>query len=173
MNVHPPGLEPFRRAIERQILRVLGPGDDVEDTVQDVFASALSSLGGLRDATCLPAWIQQIAVRTGVRQVRKRQRLRLTDLVGHSYDELVGLNQVVWPNAEARLDMERARRALLQLPKGAVTAWISRRVEGDPLDAIVAELGISRATVKRWIGGVDESLRRVLEGGRPHRNLRT
>ena len=132
MNVHPPALEPFRRAIERQILRVLGPGDDVEDTVQDVFASALSSLGGLRDATCLPAWIQQIAVRTGVRQVRKRQRLRLTDLVGHSYDDLVSLNQVVSPNAETRLDMERARRALHQLPKALSLPGCREESRGTP-----------------------------------------
>jgi RNA polymerase sigma-70 factor (ECF subfamily) len=128
--------------------RILGRAAEVEDVVQDVFASAVQSLRRRNDVREMKSWLATVTVRRCVRQLRFRRMWAIVDLAADpSYDRLAD------PGAtpdERQLVIE-VYRALDHLPARERVPWTLHHVEGETLVDVAALCGCSLATVKRRI----------------------
>jgi RNA polymerase sigma-70 factor, ECF subfamily len=139
--------------------RVLGRAAEVEDIVQDVFASAVRGLRRREDEREIRAWFAKVTVRRCVRQLRVRRLWAIVDLAADpSYDRLAA------PGAsgdERQLIIE-VYRALDRLPARLRVPWSLHHVEGEQLERVAQLCDCSLATVKRRIALAHERLRIAL-----------
>jgi RNA polymerase sigma-70 factor (ECF subfamily) len=141
--------------------RILGRAAEVDDAVQEVFASAVRGLKRREDPREIRAWLAKVTVRRCFRQLRFRRVWALVDLTPDpSYEKLAD------PGAgpeEKQLVIE-VYRALDRLPARERVAWTLRHVEGEGLEEIAAMCGCSLATAKRRIASAHGKLCRQLRG---------
>jgi RNA polymerase sigma-70 factor (ECF subfamily) len=139
--------------------RILGRAVEVDDVVQDVFASAVRSLKRREDEREIRGWLAKVTVRRCVRQLRFRRIWAVVDLApSPSYERLAD------PGAgpEERQLLIEVYRALDRLPARERVAWVLRHVEGESLDRVAVLCGCSLATAKRRISRAHDTLRRDL-----------
>jgi RNA polymerase sigma-70 factor (ECF subfamily) len=144
--------------------RLLGRAGEVDDVVQDVFASAVRGLTRRDEPLEVRAWLAKVTVRRCVRQLRFRRIWALADLASEpSYDRLAD------PGAgpEERQLIVEVYRALDGLAAHDRVAWALRNVEGEALEDVARLCGCSLATAKRRIARAQVKLRRRLRGGEP------
>lgn len=133
--------EPLVRTIVRSRLGARG---DAADAVQDVFATAWTRLGGLRDPACLRPWLAQIARRTAIDHGRRAARAPR----GHGEPALLAVpDPRPGPEEEvaARDLADRLDRALRDLSPRDATA-VGLGPHGPT--AVAAALGVSEANAK-------------------------
>jgi RNA polymerase sigma-70 factor (ECF subfamily) len=143
--------------------RILGREAEVEDVVQDVFASAVRGLSRREDHRAIKSWLATVTVRRSVRQLRVRSLWSLFDLADEpSYERLAD------PGAETgeRELIEDVYRALDRLPPRQRVPWVLRYVEGESLEQVAVLCGCSLATAKRRIGAAHDRICRQLGGVR-------
>jgi RNA polymerase sigma-70 factor (ECF subfamily) len=134
--------------VYRLLERALGPNGEAEDLTQDVFLRAFSSLSRLRDVDALRSFIYSVAVRTlrwELRRRRVRRILRLSDTGEVPEMPVRGVD------SEARQLLSRFYRILEHLRANDRTAFVLRHMEGHKLEEIAEHMGVSLATVKRWV----------------------
>jgi RNA polymerase sigma-70 factor, ECF subfamily len=128
--------------------RVLGRAAEVEDVVQDVFASAVSGLKRRDSAEETKGWLAKVTVRRCVRQLRLRKIWALVDLAADpSYDRLADPSI----GADEKQLVVEVYRALDRVPVRERVAWTLRHVEGESLQDVAVLCGCSLATAKRRI----------------------
>jgi RNA polymerase sigma-70 factor (ECF subfamily) len=137
-------------------LRVLGRPSEVDDLVQDVFLRVLPRLGALRDPAAVRGWLAVITARLARRRLRSR-RWKVWFGIGGDEDYAELADSAASPQDRALLG--ELYRALDRLPVGQRLAWTLRHVEGLELAAVADACGCSLATVKRWIGAAEATLR--------------
>ncbi|HVU52419.1 MAG TPA: RNA polymerase sigma factor [Polyangia bacterium] len=147
-------------------LRLLGRDADVDDLVQDSFASALTTLGRLREPQAFEAWLCSILVRTAAKVIRRRRLLARLGLGRASL--AIDVDALVAPGAppDEALELRRLYALAQELPAAIRVPLLLRRVEGLGLDEISRLTRTSTATVKRRIGEGEERLRARFLGGR-------
>src|SRR6185295_18734267 len=64
-------------AVERVLVRILGPDPEIMDLLQDVFVVALSSIDQLKNPDALRSWLTGIAVRKARKCILRRRRWRI------------------------------------------------------------------------------------------------
>jgi RNA polymerase sigma-70 factor (ECF subfamily) len=144
--------------------RILGRAVEVDDVVQDVFASAVRGLKRREDAREIRSWLAKVTVRRCVRQLRFRRVWGVVDLAPQaSYERLA--DPAAGP--EERQLLVEVYRALDRLPARDRVAWTLRNVEGETLERVAVLCGCSLATVKRRIASAHDRLRRDLKGRAP------
>ena len=136
-------LERYGVMVERLLRRVLGHDPDLEDLVQDAFASILSSVGQVRDGAAVKGWIASVAVHTAHRAIRRRKLARWLAIFRPA-DE-----PVAHPSHEPRAALLRVYEVLDRLPADERIAFTLRYIEEMPLEEVAAASGVSLATVKR------------------------
>jgi len=133
----------------RLLERALGPNGDAEDLTQDVFLTTFARLPTLRDAEALRSFIYSIALRIlewELRRRRVRRVLRLSDN-GRLPDM-----PVRGTDTEARQVLARFYVLLERLRVNDRAAFVLRYMEGLTLEETAERMGVSLATVKRWVG---------------------
>jgi RNA polymerase sigma-70 factor (ECF subfamily) len=155
-------------------LRLMGRDADLDDLVQDSFASALRSLHRLENPHAFASWFGAIVVRTSCKVLRRR---RLARRLGLRHPEAIDVDALV--SREAPPDIVAELRAIYavveDLPANVRVPLILRRVEETPLDEIAQLMGASLATVKRRVAEGERLLeaamaqrgRSSVEGSRP------
>ena len=142
-------------------LRLMGRDADVDDLVQESFASALRSLDRLENPNAFASWFGAIVVRTACKVLRRRRlarRLGLRDADSIDVEALV--SREAPPDVAAEL---RAIYAVVEdLPADVRVPLVLRRVEEHSLDEIARLMGTSLATVKRRIAAGERLLREIL-----------
>jgi RNA polymerase sigma-70 factor, ECF subfamily len=139
--------------------RVLGRAAEVEDVVQDVFASAVTGLRRRDNAEETKGWLAKVTVRRCVRQLRTRKLWAMVDLAAEpSYDRLADPRS----GPEERQLVIEVYRALDRVPARERVAWTLRHVEGESLERVALLCGCSLATAKRRISGAHAKVRRKL-----------
>jgi RNA polymerase sigma-70 factor (ECF subfamily) len=140
--------------------RLLGPGDDLPDLAQDVFARFFAKLRDLRKQGSIRAFITGIAFRRA-REEMKRRRVRRTSagLVLHHMNEL-SLARITDP--ERRHAAGRLYRMMSRLGENDRSAYTLRFVEGLELNEIAENLRISLSTVRRSIRRASEQLDKLV-----------
>jgi RNA polymerase sigma-70 factor (ECF subfamily) len=145
-----------RAYVHRLTRRLMGPGEEVEDVVQDVFLAAIRGVGQLRHPEAVRSWLTQIVVRSVSAWIRRRQRLPA--LVPALEEEMVAApasdpwQWVVASTLWAAID---------RLPSPVGQAWRLQALEQQPLEEIARLCGCSVATAKRRIARAQQRLRRV------------
>jgi RNA polymerase sigma-70 factor (ECF subfamily) len=158
----------FRRhagAVRGLAFRLAGARFDVDDLVQDVFHEALRGLDRLQNPEVVRSWLGGIVVRQVQRRLRRsavRARLGLTRVDQERFERALSANAP----PDVVLELRLVYRLVERLPNKIRLAFLLRRVEGMPLDAVAEHLGVSRSSAKRWIASADESMKNWAESTR-------
>lgn len=139
--------------------RLLGNGEEAKDAVQDGWNEIVRGLPRLVDTRAFPAWAFRIVSRRCGRLIgQAHQERRLRDaLEKEPRDE----------SCEAsieRLDFERVRRALSELPAGQRAAIALFHLEELSVAEVAVALDVPVGTVKTRLMNARRRLRAVLEG---------
>ena len=145
----------FAPLVRRLLRRTLGPGDEVEDRVQDTFLRFFRSAGELRDPALLQSYIVGIAMRVAREELRRRRLRRwlqltptgtLPDAAGRGVD------------AGARAAVARLYVLRDQVDDRARMLFVLRHIEGLELTEIAAVMETSLATVKRHLARASQRI---------------
>lgn len=144
-------------AVRRMLARSLGPDQELDDLVQEVFLGLVKSAEKLQDPSTLRSYLVGIAFRTAAMEIRRRKVRR--------WVRLTPSGEV--PDSVARDDEPDDRRALRALHRILDTlstrdrlVFVARFVEGLQIEETAAALKLSKATV--WRCG-KSSLQHVIE----------
>jgi len=138
--------ETYASRVERTLRRLLGPTDDMEDLVHDVFVDALEAIDKLREPAALPGWVTGIAVITAKRKLQKQYRRRWLSLTPTGVlPEL--------PSTPGDVEARAAFRSIHQIlglmrPDDRI-AVLLYRVDGLTVEDASQVMGISSSTFKR------------------------
>lgn len=137
--------------------RLLGRDSELDDLVQDSFTEAWRSLHRLETPQAFSSWLSAIVVRTAHKMIRRR---RLATRLGLRRSEPIDIDALIAPTAppDARSELMAIYQLVQSLPTSTRIAFVLRRVEGLPLDAIAEAMGTSLATVKRRIADAQQRL---------------
>lgn len=138
--------EMYAGRVERTLRRLLGPAEDMEDLVHDVFVDALEAIDKLREPAALPGWVTGIAVITAKRRLQKQYRRRWLSL---SPTGVLPELPSTPGDVEARAAFSSIHQILnLMRPEDKI-AVLLYRVDGLTVDDAAAAMGISSSTFKR------------------------
>lgn len=145
-------------ALLGRVRRLLGPSDEAEDVLQDVFIEAFRDLHRLDDPSRVRGWLMRIAVHQVHRRFRRRRLLRAVGLDRRNDAER--LTQVADTSASPAtlVLLRQLDRALRQLPARGQLAWLLRHVEGCELTEVADQCGCSLATIKRSLLEAERAL---------------
>jgi len=139
--------------VRRIAFRASGPGRDVDDIVQEVFLRLYRRLPGLRDPAALRAFVLAITVRVikGDQRVRWLKRWLGLFQDGDTPEDLEAEGDGGAADHEAREALARFYAILGRLSPKHRTAFVLRYVENLELSDVAIGLGVSLATIKRWL----------------------
>lgn len=133
-------------AVRRTLARALGPDQELEDLLQEVFMGFVKRASKLEDPSNLRAYLVSIAFRTAAMEIRRRKVRRWVTLT--STGEVPDA-----PSAPREPDEARALHALYrildQLSARDRLVFVARYIEGLQIDETAASLELSKATVWR------------------------
>ena len=143
--------------VNRLARRLLGPGIDCNDLVQDAFVEALLGIHRLKNGQAFQSWMCSIVVRTA-QKIRRRRRL--LERLGLLQQQALEMDAFCSPCAPPDIAAElRAIYALLRtLPVEMHIALVLRRVEGLSIEEIAEQMRLSISTVKRRLAAAEERL---------------
>jgi RNA polymerase sigma-70 factor (ECF subfamily) len=160
--------------LERLLARLVGPGADVEDLLQDTFAAAITAFPRFRGDAAVGTWLYRIAVHVAHHHLRRPQRNRTVAL-----EVLPGSNDLSHPDAgpdrraAARQILDRLYHHLQRIEPKPRIAFLLHVVDDLPLAEVAALMNATRAATKsrvfvarrRLLGFVrkDPALREFLE----------
>lgn len=139
-------------------LGILGNGADAEDAAQDAFIRALERIEQLSPGSAFGPWFYRV-VRSTALNFRRREKLRRH---GPIPDAAAGTSN---PEGETfrRMDRERVREALGELPEMQRTAVMMYDLEGYSHREIARVLEIAPGTSRAHLHHGRKALRRILD----------
>jgi RNA polymerase sigma-70 factor (ECF subfamily) len=145
----------FAPLVRRVLFRALGPGQEIEDLVQEVFIRLYRKLPGLRDPEACKGFVVTITTRVLQSELRSRWLRRW---LGLSDDGTVPERAAEPTDLEARHALHRFYGLLDRLGARQRTVFVLRHIEGLELTEVAEAAGVSLATVKRWLPRIHRRL---------------
>jgi len=145
--------------VRGMLRRSLGPSNDVEDLVQEVFLGFFQSVKDLRDPSAMRSFLIGITLRTAgssLRRKRVRRWLFLTDT--GTVPEAAGAPE----DTDAREALSRLYAVLDKIDDQGRLAFVLRHFEGYELTEVAAALDCSLATIKRKLAKSQERVHAML-----------
>ena len=136
----------FSPGVDATLRRLLGPGEDRDDLLQEVFIRFFNRLATLRAPSAMAAFLTGISVHVVQGEIARRRRrrwLRLT-ATGDSPD-VPGPH----PNFDAREAVIRYHRHLEKLSVKDRSVFVARTIEGLTLVEVAELHGLSVSTTQR------------------------
>jgi len=149
--------------VYRLMERALGPTGEAEDLTQDVFLRTFSRLPTLRDVEALRSFVYSVAIRTLKWELRRRRVRRILHLSDSGHLPDLPVRGV---DSESRQILARFYALLEQLGVNDRTAFVLRYMEGLKLEEVAERMGVSLATVKRWVSRASQDVSRLVEADR-------
>lgn len=136
--------------VDRWVRRLVGPREDVEDLVHEVFLVAVRRRGSFRGDASVKTWLFRIAHRV-VRGRRRRERVRRWLFARHGETLQVERSNTVTPLEELERYEKTAHlyAALDRLPDDYRTALILYEIEGLSGEQVAELVGVQLGTV--WV----------------------
>jgi RNA polymerase sigma-70 factor (ECF subfamily) len=136
----------FSTLVRTLVLRSLGPGEEIEDHVQETFLRLFRHARELRDPSALSSFVVGIAMRVARSELRRRRLRRWLTLTSSGQ-----VPEVEAPRRDlaAREAVARLYAILDRIDDECRLAFVLRHVQGMELAEVAAALGVSLATVKR------------------------
>lgn len=136
----------YARQVRSMLLTTLGPDDEIQDLLQEVFIVALDSLGSLREVDKLGSWLAAIAVFVARAHIRTRTRRRWLRFFSPEQTRTWDVEQ---PSTDARRALREAYAILDGMPVEPRMAFLLRYVHGMTLPEAAEACGTSLSTFKR------------------------
>ncbi len=147
--------------VNRLARRLLGPGVDANDLVQDAFVEALLGIERLKNGQAFQAWLCSIVVRTAHKMRRRRRLLERLGLVRQQPIEMDGFCSPSAP-PDVAVELRTIYALLHKMPVEVHIALVLRRVEGLSVEDIAEQMRLSVSTVKRRLAAAEERLTKWL-----------
>ena len=146
----------FKPSVQITLKRLLGPGEDIADLTQDVFARFFGKVAELRNLSAMRPFLIGIAFRRAREEIRRRHvRRSLRPMIEDHFREDVRS----W-DPERRQTATRLVRLLEELgPDGQI--YTLRVIEGRELAEVATTMSLSISTVRRRLGRVVKRIERV------------
>ena len=158
----------YERALYAHVARIIGPGADAEDVVQDAFISAWRSIASFQ-GTSFKAWLFRIARNRSIDLIRahkRRAELPLdppdADDGDTSWAEPVSAGPTLAEIAAGRETFAAVEAALALVPVEQRDALLLRDVEGFSYEEIASITTAEIGTVKSRIHRARVSVRNTL-----------
>ena len=136
--------------------RLLGPGQDAEDVLHDVFLGLPEALRQYAEQGNLEGWLKRVTARVALNRLRSHRRRNEFSLVAA---------QQTHARAAHPLDAMALRDALAQLPESLRAVFVLKEVEGFSHGEVADLLHISRGASEVRLHRAIRSLRQLLEPG--------
>jgi RNA polymerase sigma-70 factor (ECF subfamily) len=162
-NAHTAIWDRYHALVRRVLRRSIGPGNDVEDQVQEVFLRFYRNRAHLRNPAALRSFLFGITLRVAASELRSRRIrgwLRLTS------DGVLDDRAAPHVDADAREAVKRLYAILDRLDTESRLAFVLHQVEGMELLDVASSLGVSLATVKRRLARVSARVWAMAQGDR-------
>lgn len=143
------------------LIKTLGPRDNIEDLVADVFVGLFESAPNIRSADGLRSYVVSVALNTARREIKRRHRRRLVFWNDAPEDEVERVAGTDDPRAKAAL--RQLSRFLDELGSEERLVYVLHVLEGNPLAEVGEALDLSRSTVKRRLKKASEKMLRRVE----------
>lgn len=138
------------RRVESVARHVIGPSDELEDVVQEVFIELQRSLHRFRGDARFTTWLHRVTVNVALQHLRRGRRKGWLRWLG-----LDAANDAMTPRAgnmeaatEARETVRALYAALAEVSEKKRVCFTLYELEGMPLEEIAATVGTSVNTVK-------------------------
>ncbi len=156
-----------RQSVYSLVYRILGPGFDVDDIIQQVFIKVFKSLPSFKGLSSLDTWIYRITSKVCTDQLRKKYRKRQLDIIDGS-DEMI--DYVAAPskynpdkNMEHQELSKQVFEALEKLSVEKKTVVVMFEMEQMSLEQIADILDLPVGTVKSRLFHARRDLERFLK----------
>lgn len=143
--------------VNRLARRLLGPGVDANDLVQDSFVEALLGIHHLKNGQAFQSWLCSIVVRTAQKVCRRRRILTRLGLLSQQQPEMDGFYSRSAP-PDVVVELKSIYALLHKMPVEMHIALVLRRVEGLAIEEIAEQMSLSVSTVKRRLAAAEERL---------------
>jgi RNA polymerase sigma-70 factor (ECF subfamily) len=139
----------YRAYVAKIGRRILGPSNEVEDLIQDVFLATVRDIHKLKDPERLAAWLGTITTRMAKRR-RYKNSIRPTPGPDDP-EQLFERTSQDGPSPESTADLAGNVQRVLNLPDELKTPWLLKHVEGHSLEDVAQQCDCSLSTVQRRI----------------------
>lgn len=137
----------YRGQVTRILLRVLGPNEELEDVVQEVFVSVHRALPSFRGDAKFTTWLYRVSVNVARMHLRKKKsRPRLVGLGAENYDVPTMNTPVDDINRQRRI--EALYRAVDKLSEKKREVLVLHDFQGMATNDIADVISIPVATVR-------------------------
>ncbi|NOT30287.1 MAG: sigma-70 family RNA polymerase sigma factor [Planctomycetes bacterium] len=146
------------------VTRFLGPSENREDLVQEVFLRVIRARHDYRPEARFSTWLYRIVFNLCVNENERRRPSSSLDEVGHDSRERWEDERGPAPGAALeRADLiDSVRRAIAALPARQRMALVLAKYEELPYDEVARVLGTSEKAIKSMVHRARESLRTLL-----------
>jgi RNA polymerase sigma-70 factor (ECF subfamily) len=138
----------FATGVDQTLRRLLGPGPDREDLLQEVFIRFFRRVGTLREPSAVRGFLTGICIHVVRGEIARRQRRRWLSLT--STGDLPESAPIV-PDLEAREAVTRYYRVIDKLGGRDRSFFVARAIEGMTLEEVAAAHEVSVSTAQRRI----------------------
>jgi RNA polymerase sigma-70 factor (ECF subfamily) len=136
--------------VERLLSRLIGPGADLEDLLQQTLIAACQSFPRYRGEASIRTWMSRIAVNIARQHLRRPERRRaVLELVPDTLAEAGELSPR--RQADRRRQLERLFHHLDAIAPKQRIAFALHVFEGRPIDEVAALTGATTAATKSRI----------------------
>jgi RNA polymerase sigma-70 factor (ECF subfamily) len=138
----------FATGVDQTLRRLLGPGPDREDLLQEVFIRFYRRIGTLREPSAVRGFLTGICIHVVRAEIGRRQRKRWLSLTATG-----DLPEPApsFPDLEGREAVTRYYHVLDKLSGKDRSVFVSRTIEGMTLDEVAAAHDVSVSTAQRRI----------------------
>ncbi|MFN8844744.1 MAG: RNA polymerase sigma factor [Chryseotalea sp.] len=147
----------YAKAMYNVAYRVTGREEEAEDVLQDAFISAFKNIQAYRGDSPFGAWLKRIVINKGINVLRNRKQ----DIVPvDEKTELIPEEEHFIYKEE--LNVEKVRKALMQLPDGYRNVLSLYLLEGYDHQEIAEILQINESTSKSQLNRAKAKLKDIL-----------
>jgi RNA polymerase sigma-70 factor (ECF subfamily) len=149
--------------LERLLARLVGPGADVEDLLQETFAGAIVSFPRFRGDARVGTWLYRIAINVAREELRRPHRRRTLSLeLVAEHNEPLAAEPRPDHRAEARRQLEQLYGHLDKIDATKRIAFLLHVVADRPIAEVAAMMGASVAATKSRVFWARRALDRRL-----------
>lgn len=149
-TAYPQLYQRYAQRVFARLTRLVGPGPDREDLLQQVFLELHRALPRFRGEASLSTFIYRITANVAIDHLRHRRR-RPVDFDADALDELIDGSPSPEQRARRRAELAEVLRLLDRIKPAKRVALVLVAVEGLSLDDAAAQVGAQPEAVKQRV----------------------
>ena len=151
-------VDKYKDRLLNMILRMLSSREEAEDIVQETFCRVYQHRNSFDFQHCLSTWIYTIALNLGRNELRKRKRVKFTDIF-----DMQGKESEISVEMELPSNLPKAiETAMASIPEKYRIAFVLRDIEELPYEEVAKVMNIPLGTVKSRVNRARLMLREKL-----------